>query len=100
MAFGCEPMGNTVPDKLREPYVGSDACSRGEATRARRRIIRMSEPKIRDQGSELFILVRNSRPQNCSAVAQALRATVDGGSLVGSPDLLPDRNLPLIGIQS
>ena len=51
-----------------------------------------------DHLCEGFVLIRNSRPQNCSAVAQALRATVDGGSLVGSPDLLPNRNLSLIGI--
>jgi hypothetical protein len=49
--------------------------------------IRISETNTRDLSSEGFVLVRNSRLQNCGVVAQALRATVDGGAWSYSPDL-------------
>ena len=38
--------------------------------------IRISETNTRDLSSKGFVLVRNSRLQNCGVVAQALRATV------------------------
>jgi hypothetical protein len=50
----------------------------------------MSEPSTRDQSGEGFVLARNSKPQNCGAVAQALRGTVDEGAWSD----LPSYSLP------